>query len=231
VKLTSLPVDSSGGHSHTANRPTGYFGDSIRDTVKTKEFETGVDTLRTSYLATMFGGKERIIATLTAFVAIADTDTVVVRVPGLVLLPDSEDYKKTGGTDNHHGPRLDNLDPQSRTPDNNHWIDSTVRPSLQNAARSFRTAYWNTKRELMRINDISLPSGGGFDILSEWRRDIQDEWRTRGHGSHRKGNDVDIENLSRLKELKDALSGEGWRFVEEGQTTAGTKKYPHFQHD
>ncbi len=49
-----------------------------------------MDTLRTSYLAPLFGGKERIIATMKSFVAIADTDTVVVRVPNLVQLPSGQ---------------------------------------------------------------------------------------------------------------------------------------------
>ncbi len=223
VTLTSAPLDSSGGHSHITNRPKGKFGDSIRDTVETKDFETGKDTIRTSYLAPMFGGIERIIATLTSS-AIADTDTVVVRVPRIVPLPESEDYDMTGGTDSHHGSRLDTLYPNGRTPNNNHGIDSTVMRSLQDGAKNFRYADWNTDEELMRINDISLSLGGGFDIAGQWRRDIQDDWKNRGHGSHRTGKDVDIENLSRLQELKAALEDNGWEYQKEKQST----RYPHF---
>ncbi len=183
VKLTSAPVDSSGGHSHTANRPTGYFGDSIRDTVKTKELETGADTLRTSYLASLFGGKERIIATMKSFVAIADTDTVVVRVPNLRELLPGQHYELVGTPLNHAGTN----DPCRSTPPTsqhyrNHFGTSTLLKALASISSAYDSLHTGVR---IRVNDMSLESGGLLDA------DTARIWRSP-HKEHRKGINADI---------------------------------------
>ena len=251
IELTSAAIDSSGGHSHSANRPTGYFGNSIRDTVKMLEFETTGDTLRTSYLASMFGGKERVVARLKGLTpTIADTDTMVVRVPGLFLVKDSAGiYEKTGGTNSHHGPRVDDKYPNARQPDDNHYLSSQEGiDSLVSAAKRFITMKWNTSGK-MRLNDMSLKLGGMFDLDSNW---------TMPHESHRLGKSVDIENLDLVQiDTVDVNTGlattltipkvrwitdfidfvqngtGGWRFEDEKQTLSDiykrSKKYPHFE--
>jgi hypothetical protein len=179
VKLTSLPVDSSGGHSHTANRPTGYFGDSIRDTVKTKEFETGADTLRTSYLASMFGGKERIIATLTAFVAIADTDTVVVRVPGLQPLPSGNHNLITYTS--HEASHRHSLS------NSNNGLPAIV-TAISQAVRQYASEYGMSGDIFLAAVDMSLPWGGEFDINGNWQSP---------HEYHRLGISIDFSSYYR----------------------------------
>ena len=180
VRLTSAPVDSSGGHSHTANRPTGVFVNPQNDTVHTITLETGLDTIRSRYQASLFGGKERVIATMTLSSAYADTDTVVVRVPDLVLLPDGTTYDKVGGTCRHHGPSDRGIGVECETPDNNHFAARVVRDSLPLLASAWVDSL---RQEDLIINDISLPSGGLFDVSGEWRPE---------HSEHREGLDVDV---------------------------------------
>ena len=192
-----------------------YVSNSGGATVNTITLETGLDTIRSRYQASLFGGKERIIATMTLSAAYADTDTVVVRVPGLVLLPEGDTYDKVGGTCRHHGPRNDTLYRDCRTPDDDHWIDPEACDSLVSAAEDFLNGEWNRARERMRINDVSLPQGGLFDVNGDWHGP---------HVSHRIGKDVDIENRGRLQQLRRTLERRGWLYIPEGPTF-----FPHFR--
>jgi hypothetical protein len=67
----------------------------------------------------------------------------------------------------------------------------------------------------MRINDVSLPYGGLFDVNGDWRDP---------HVSHRSGKDVDIENQNRLLELRRSLESRGWRYIPERANF-----FPHFR--
>ena len=195
VNLRSLPIDGSGGHDHTANRPSGYFLNGRNDTLRTQEFETGPDTIRTRYQPSMFGGEESIIASLVLSPpAITGADTVVVRVPRLVLLPQGTNYTKVGGTCNHHG-SSDQLASNSpcQTPDNNHHVSREVIDSLVAIANAWNQAF-PTQNRLM-INDIGLPNGGAFDINGNWERDIAPG--SVGHETHRLGRSVDIRTAFR----------------------------------
>ena len=182
VRLTSAPVDSSGGHSHTANRPTGLFLSSGGAAENTITLETGLDTIRSRYQASLFGGNERIIATMTLSSAYADTDTVVVRVPDLVLLPEGTTYDKVGGTCRHHGPRNDTLYRNCRTPDDDHWGTSRLLRIVQAVADSFAAKYPALR---LQINDMSLPLGGKFAIDGSWSA-------TADHQEHRMGTNADV---------------------------------------
>jgi hypothetical protein len=53
-----------------------------------------------------------------------------------------------------------------------------------------KIAQLNSGGEIIHINDMSLPYGGGFDIYGCWERDITDP--NRGHSEHRTGNNADI---------------------------------------
>ena len=182
-----------------------------------------------SLVASQIAGRYIVAAYLAAASAIKDTVNLALQVPGLQLLTEDTNYVKVGGTCNHHGPRVDGQFLACRAPDNNHSISPEAADSLLSAARAFRNAKWNFIRERMRINDISLPGGGGFDIFGEWDRDIRHpDYLHRGHGSHRLGTDVDVENLSRLNELIDAFDGTGWNFVDEAQGS-GSTRFPHFR--
>ena len=171
-----------------------------------------------SLVASQIAGTYIVTASLAAASAIRDTVNLVVAVPGLELLPEGQNYVKVGGTCEHHGPSdksLADVPANCRTPDNNHWIQAEAADSLQRAAGAFRSAEWNRGREVMRMNDISLPFGGLFDIDGNWRSP---------HGSHRTGKDVDIENAGKLGRLLQVLERRRWRYISE---EAG--RFPHFR--
>jgi hypothetical protein len=96
---------------------------------------------------------------MTLSAAYADTDTVVVRVPDLVLLPEGDTYEKVGGTCQHHGPSDRGIDVECVTPDNNHFAARVVRDSLPLLASAWVDSL---QQEDLIINDISLPNGGLF---------------------------------------------------------------------
>jgi len=113
-------------------------------------------------------------------------DTVIVAVPGLVLLPNSTEYVKVGGTSNHNGP------PRAGD-DNNHYAMEAFRDSLVSLAQAWQELAdqdsIDTDQTPLTINDISLPNGGLFDISGRWRI---------SHEYHRVGRDADIRTTREL---------------------------------
>jgi hypothetical protein len=223
VRIDKPLLVDSGGHSHDGNRPMGKYSYPIgsanrSDTLKARTDSTG--KLKFRYFASQFGGVERIRARLVSDTTKFDTLSLRTRVPGLVLLPENTNYYlKTGGRSEHHGP-------PGFSEDNNHWITPVARDSLISGAIKFRNARWNRQGEKMKINDISLPYGGGLDIFGAWTADVDSPaCYSRGHCSHRTGTDVDIENLSRLKKLIEAFENKGWTYKKEPQPT----RFPHFR--
>lgn len=231
VTISSFADEGSGGHSHIGNRPTGRF---IEDNVGqlTLQKQTGSDTIRATYQASLFGGKERIIATISNITpVIADTDSVVVRVPGLVPF---------GGTGDYRWGRLRTDHPENHYLENQNAIDDLIA-----AANEFHRANWNTAG-IMRLNDMSLQFGGLLDIHSNWQTP---------HNAHRLGKSVDIENIiirdttgtftrgakqvtgtfrvangDWLNKFIGFMSRHYWTFVPEGQTVPDSSvKYPHFK--
>jgi hypothetical protein len=219
IRVDRPALVDSGGHSHNGNRPMGKCRHPVgstnqADCLVAQTDNTGV--LKFRYLASQFGGVERIRARLVSDTTKFDTVSILTRVPGLVLLSDGDtNYIKTGGTCDHHGPRSDTLYQSCRTPDNNHWISSIAADSLARAAYEFLNARWNVNREKMRLNDIGLPHGGLFDINGQW---------LPAHVSHRTGQDVDIENRGRLQRLREVLETRRWTYIPEGPTF-----FPHFR--
>jgi len=61
----------------------------------------------------------------------------------------------------------------------------------------------------IRVNDIGLPFGGGFDIGGNWEADIVDQYpddarcNDTGHCEHREGKTVDISFLVRTQSGQD----------------------------
>jgi len=175
IFLQARGVPGSGGHDHDGARPSGNFEQSNGETNENGEF-------RTFYYASQFGGIERIIA---SGGEIRDSADLTVRVPGLILLPESPYYLKVGGTCYHHGPPKP-WDPCSihcQTPDNNHYIAFFTSLKLQKAC----SIYHSITTHRLCINDISLPYGGVFDVCGDW-----DPYGPCGHKSHRIGVDIDI---------------------------------------
>jgi len=231
-RLTTNYVDGSGGHDHVQPRRTdnrenyGHFILLRTGVHHERPYEgqtQGNGREELDYVASVWGDTMKIYLQSTNNPLFKDSTSVLERVPNLVLLTEDTNYAKTGGTATHHGP-------PGWSQDNNHWITVAAQDSLTNAAQEFRNGRWNRVRERMRVNDISLVFGGGFDLGGNWTEDVTPpncRENLRGHCEHRLGIDVDIENLSRLNELRDAFQGTGWNFVDEGQSR-GSTRYPHF---
>ena len=249
VKILKPTLVDSGGHSHDGNRPMGkykYPRDTTanRDSIVARTDNTG--RIKFRYVASQFGGVERIKAILVSDTTKFDTLSLMTRVPGLLPFPAGVNYSKTGGTCTHYGPG----NPSGcTTPDNNHYfVSQTAIDSLTYAASQFKKAKWNTTGN-MRLNDMSLPLGGLFDKDGKWRRP---------HKAHRIGRSVDIENLQmeqvdtvsiytgrdtsftipKVKFVKDFVNFmevqmRHWHFEKEGQDSSNvfgrTRKYPHFE--
>jgi hypothetical protein len=107
-----------------------------------------------------------------------------VKVPGLVNLPVSQDYVKLGGTGNHPGPD-DNCfngttSDYDYVPDYNHWATPATVTELIAVNSRWSAEY---EEDELWINDMSLPTGGRFDVFGNWYGD---------HSFHRLGRDVDV---------------------------------------
>jgi len=211
VRLDTAALADSGGHSHGGARPKGKY-------IVPKLTGTGVDTmisgtrktdstgvLRFKFLASQFGGSERIKAKLVSDTTKTDTLSLITRVPGLQLLPEGTNYVKVGGTCRHHGPE----GPAGcSTPDNDHWGKLAMIQGISSIADSFAQYYPGYR---IRINDISLPYGGGFDLGGNWEDDIIDKFASRdtcnlvGHCTHREGNIADISYFVRPPSGPDSL--------------------------
>jgi hypothetical protein len=183
VEIASFAVQGSGGHSHQGDRPTGRFIDGT-DAIPVLYTQTTGDTIRAVYRASLFGGKEKIFARLTDLTpANADTDSVVVRVPDLRLLPAGINYRKVGGLCTHHGPSDNDTVPDiCRTPDDNHWGTSRLIQIVQAVADSLAAKYPSYE---LRVNDMSLPFGGKYEINGSWNANAD-------HQEHRMGTNADV---------------------------------------
>ncbi|MEK9137343.1 MAG: hypothetical protein AAB393_09475, partial [Bacteroidota bacterium] len=221
IRVEKPVLVDSGGHSHDSTRPLGTYRipkvtgigfDTVNTFFVRKTDSTGV--LKFRFLASQFGGGERIKARTVSDTTKFDTLSLVTIVSSLVQLPTSNDYTLSGQTAAHPS---------------NHWVNVEARDSLIAGAIAFRRARWNTQGERMRINDLSLRYGGGLDIQNGWVRDVQTQCRSFGHCSHREGLDVDIENLNRLSRLIEAFENRGWSFIDEGQLSGQSTRYPHFR--
>lgn len=200
IVVTTRWIEGSGGHLHNGSQqqspPDSLMGwivniadaDSAHTQVQATTNTDGEILLR--FRAPQFGGRVAIQAALA--IAPGDTvfatDTIAVKVPGLVLLTDGSNYKKVGGTNNHTGPRLDNAHLNFRTPDNNHYAIPAFRDSLISLADAWADSVQSdsaqdNRQTPLNINDISLPNGGLFDISGRWRI---------SHRHHRVGTDADV---------------------------------------
>lgn len=220
IKTEFVPM--SGGHDH--NDPVlpdseqgRFYGQGESGNPLILKTDISGRAVVDSLVASQIAGRYIVTASLVAASAIRDTVSLTVAVPGLELLPESQNYVKVGGRCEHHGPSdksLVDVPANCRTPDNNHWIAWNASLSLGSAAFVFRQDQRN-KTGLMRLNDVSLPFGGLFDISGRWQAP---------HVSHRDGKDVDIENVN-LRVLRRTMRRYEWRYIPE---EAGS--YPHFRY-
>ena len=181
VQIKAEFVPFTGGHEHN-NPPLlqthqGTFYGQEKNGNPLVGLVTDPDgiVLIDSLVASQVAGRYLVTASLKADSTVRDTVQLTVRVPGLELLPDIDPvYQKIGGTSKHLGPPISSTD-------NNHWATQEVVVSLQELA-SVWVQMFPQEAKLM-INDISLPSGGLFDIAGQWQPE---------HSTHREGRDVDV---------------------------------------
>lgn len=101
---------------------------------------------------------------------------------GLVALPGSENYSLIGS---YGQPGVDSMH------SSNHWVTPLLSQFILDVATQYKSAFPDA--EVLKINDGSLQFGGLFDTHNDWRRP---------HASHRKGHDIDVDDLSPAKLLK-----------------------------
>jgi len=174
VEITVQMILPSGGHDHTNQPPTEMRG-LLTATGGTTATGNGEVTARTNaqggitvtHAAPEFGGRFELIARAQVQGKILeDRDTLTVRVPDLVELPEVNYYELIGRTNDHPS---------------NHWATQLVMENIQSIAMAWFLLYPNESP--ISINDISLEYGGLFDVTGNWRPP---------HSSHRIGTDVDV---------------------------------------
>jgi hypothetical protein len=242
VTIAAKMMLPSAGHEHANQPPQNLLGEfkdirtkaTGKSTITTVTDESG--QIRLDFTAPEFSGNLEIKATSTTD-NVEDKKELVVKVPNLVEFAAGGDYSLTGTKEGKHTK-------------NHFFYSQTAKDELVKAAKEFADADWNTTGKI-RLNDMSLESGGLFDLNAQWTNGD-------GHDSHRIGRSVDIENLKlepikkkspftgrdttatkpdvewvkRFKRFME-VTMKNWKFVPEGQTKEDvfdrTKRYPHFE--
>ncbi len=245
VRIVTAYVAGSGGHDHTdtgvrrANTIDnyGYFVDEDNETYNPYFGSTNSNGLiPLTFYSSVWGDTMWIMLQSLHTPLLNDSLAVSERVVGLIQFSETGQFELTGRVPNHMS---------------NHYFRSQVAiDDLINAANEFAQQEWNNTG-VMRLNDMSLPFGGLFDVNGQWDT-------VKGHRSHRIGRSVDIENLYLMdidtvsqKTGKDTILSvpevpwvrnfvdfmenqmSNWQFSDEGQQRSNvyrrTKKYPHFE--
>ncbi len=178
VEISATMVLPSGGHEHTPPPPQALLGElkDIRTGRKGKgTLKTETDTegkIVLEYTAPEFSGKFEVTAKSTTEQG-EDKDELTVKVPELQPLPAGQHYRLIGlfgepGVISEHR--------------KNHFGTETLIAKV----RTLANAVYQDSAYVLRINDISLPWGGVFDIENNW---------STPHSRHRVGINVDIDDL------------------------------------
>jgi hypothetical protein len=185
VFVESPVLVDSGGHSHDGTRPLGRYRvpkatgtgfDTVSTSFVRKTDSTGV--LKFKFLASQFGGVERIKARLVSDSTRFDTLSLITRVPGLVELGEGEHYILVGAPDD--------VDPCPHNVISLHYRNHFGTNALLQAIEKIAARYDSLNPGIiLRINDMSLEKGGVFDIENNWIPDS-------GHTEHRVGQNADI---------------------------------------
>jgi len=170
--------EDAGGHSHNGNRPRGNFTvpktgpTAVMCTVSTFDAQ-GVGTCDEpkTYFPPEVSGNVKIVAEAKDFDKAEKR--INVQVPGLIPLEEviiPTFFRLTGRTSTHF--------------DNHYGTENTVDKIV---AMAFD--YFDLHNETIGINDMSLISGGLFDIRNNWSA-------KPGHSRHRLGKSVDIDRCA-----------------------------------
>ncbi|MDE3058448.1 MAG: penicillin-insensitive murein endopeptidase [Bacteroidota bacterium] len=170
ITFQAKGVEGTGGHNHNG-RPAGTFTATSGTTDADGKFVS-------TYTASAFGGIERITAISGD---VKDSADVNVKVGGLVELTGGSNYELVGTPNSYSGTN----DPCRESPPtslhySNHYGIPDLISAVQNIASSYSSLHLGIK---LRINDMSLPWGGLFDINNDW---------STPHAEHRVGINADI---------------------------------------
>lgn len=172
------PIKDSGEHienNHTGTRPTGSVSPSI---ITFPGGSTGAATV--VYTSSEVSGVEKIMVAVDG--KVIREEWISVRVPGLVELGEGEGY---------------DLMPQ---PDKGHPYNHFGKLDTFTVLWDIAAVYFETENSTLRINDISLPEGGAFDICGKWDPKLTcDTYKKGGHNTHRLGEDVDVDDITTEK--------------------------------
>jgi hypothetical protein len=180
VVLTHQPQVNSGGHNHhSASRPKGTF--------QPASGSTGTSGLSTTYTSPEVSGVIETIITGTApngTPLIPGVFTIGVEIAGLVALGAGANYDLVGATATHV---------------DNHYGTGGMNGSLVTLANSFAAAFSGGR---LAYNDMSLVTGGLFDINATW---------ARPHASHRFGVDADLRlvPVAQRRRLRQLITASG----------------------
>jgi hypothetical protein len=172
VALRVEPVPFSGGHDHhDENRPKGKLSAATGTTNAEGMFVV-------EYEASEVGGEEEIIVSSSRAQANAKAK-IFVRVGGLQALSagPSENFVLVG--------KFGEPGVTSRHRDNHFGTETLIAK-----VRALADIVYRDSAYVLRINDISLPWGGVFDIQNNW---------STPHSGHRVGVNVDIDEIDTNK--------------------------------
>lgn len=111
------------------------------------------------------------------------------QITELQLLPEiGNGYISVGGRCRHHGPNdLAGVPDECKSPNDNHWGTRILINLVQSIAANWKSA--NPSLGRLRINDMSLPYGGKFDVRGDWGVAPDEHYMFLGHAD---GRAVDI---------------------------------------
>ncbi len=166
----------AGGHLHTASlRPTGALQDIDRgqatDRCTVTTFMDGMGSCAITYRAGEISGVETIVARADGFAEAQAT--VTVQIPGLQNFATFNGGRLWRLTGDRPGLHTDN-----------HWgTSNTISKTVLMAARVLEDYSAS-----MGVNDMSLISGGMFDVRGDWDGSF--------HRTHRQGTGVDVDGCA-----------------------------------
>lgn len=168
VEFLVTPRDLSGGHNHIEARPTGTI-----DIPACVTGENGSCTV--FYSAGEVSGAETIVAKISESPLVTASKDIEIAVVGLSEVVASAFYRLTGKTEGH--------------PDN-HYMRSDLHEKLS----KFGSKYMIARGVRLGFNDMSLKSGGLFDIGPTSQKSW--EFWAAPHKSHRVGTSLDIDSCA-----------------------------------
>jgi hypothetical protein len=188
VKMAPPTLIDSGGHSHDGKRPRGKFqtkNANSWDTVDSLQQATDVTgVLNFKFVASQFGGLE-LVKAMRVFPdwspnpethAFKKTKT---RVPGLLAIHSGFNHFITyTSTEQYH--KLSNSD----------YGTVTTRTAVDSAVARYARALGLKDTSYLGVDDMSLPLGGGFDVLGKWENSFKAD--SGGHSWHRQGRSIDF---------------------------------------